>query len=166
MATGRFGQRGGFTLVEVLIVVIIIGIVASAVLPALTARTTGSQAAVLRANLNAIQAQVEYHYLRHGRYPSTIEAEWFAGSRLPEHPQNDFELPPIQVLNQPGLLHPTNKVLKSGVAGAYWYNPAEGVIRARVADMGTAEATQQLYDVVNGSGGLSLGNYQSGGGGS
>ena len=61
--------------------------------------------------------------------------------------------------------HPANKVLKGSMPGAYWYNPQNGIVRARVTDQGSSAATLQLYNDVNQSAETDLGNYGGGGGG-
>lgn len=166
MQVPRNGRHAGFTLVEVLIVVIIIGILASTVLPALSARADQAGAATLMANLKTIKEQIQFHHLRNGELPSEIEADWFAAGTLPSHPQNSFGVPAVQVVVQPGRQHPTQRVLATGVAGAYWYNSADGIVRARVADQGSENETLKFYNLVNQCDIDSLGNYTQQVGGS
>jgi hypothetical protein len=61
-------------------------------------------------------------------------------------------------------MHPVWKVLKSGAPAAYWYNPTNGVVRARVGSVGTADETLEFYNEVNDSAETALGNYSSAGG--
>ena len=62
------------------------------------------------------------------------------------------------------ITHPLQKVLKTGVGGAFWYNSANGAIRARVTDQGSSTATIDAYNLVNDSSESNLGNYGGGGG--
>lgn len=166
MGQVQYSTRGAFTLVEVLIVVIIIGILAAAVVPQFTDAAQDARLSTTAELVRAIQRKLSEQRVRAGAWPATIEASWFEGMQLPEHPENDMGEPTIHVLSAAGTSHPTNKVLKAGVGGAFWYNPAEGVIRARVADQGTSAATLDAYNAVNQCNENDLGNYGGGGGGS
>ncbi|MCP4249757.1 MAG: prepilin-type N-terminal cleavage/methylation domain-containing protein [bacterium] len=157
-------QDGAFTLVEVLIVVVVLGILAAIVVPQFSDASTDAMASALQTNVSSIQTQLDIQYHKSGAYPLTVDATLFAGNKLPTHPGNDFGVPSVQVLSSAGLPHPANKVLKGGVGGAYWYNPAGGVLRARVTDMGSAAATLDFYNLVNRSNESDLGNYGGGGG--
>ncbi len=55
----------GFTLVEVLIVVSILGIMAAIVVPQYNSSTTEAQLAALRSNLHAIRKQLELYKIHH-----------------------------------------------------------------------------------------------------
>ena len=160
----RKNPAGAFTLIEILIVVIILGILAAIVVPQFSYAARDATASTLKSSVNSVQALISHHYHLDGAYAATIDASWFASNQLPSHPENIFGVPSIQTLNTPGTMHPTLKVLKTGVAGAFWYNPAEGVFRARVADQGSSAATLDLYNEVNGSNEAALGNYGGGGG--
>lgn len=62
-------QRRGFSLVEILLVVVIIAILAAVVLPAITDATTASKDATLVQNLRVIRTQIERFKLDHGGHP-------------------------------------------------------------------------------------------------
>ena len=62
--------RKGFTLVELLIVVVILGILAAVVVPQFTNATSDATAGNLRAQLTSIQNQIELYAARNnGTYP-------------------------------------------------------------------------------------------------
>jgi prepilin-type N-terminal cleavage/methylation domain-containing protein len=65
----RQGARG-FTLVELMIVVIILSILAAIVVPQFAGSTTDAKYSALDANLNSMRAMVEVYYQQHGVYPS------------------------------------------------------------------------------------------------
>lgn len=60
----------GFTLVEILIVTIILGIIAGIVVPKFTSATTDTKSAVLASNLQSLWAQAELYQVQHNSlYP-------------------------------------------------------------------------------------------------
>ena len=152
----------GFTLIEVLIVVIILGILASAVMPKFSDAREDATVSTLQTTNASVKSRIDYEKIVNGSYPSTLQASWFVGKQLPTHPDNTFGVPSVQVESRPGRLHPGSKVRKAGVIGAFWYNPAEGVFRARVADQGSSTSTLDFYNRVHGSSETSLGNYGGG----
>lgn len=161
----RSQSHNAFTLVEVLIVVIILGILAAAVVPQFTDASTESHANSTAILVRALQRKLEERRFATGTYPAAFEEEWFEGHQFPQHPLNTEDRPWMEIQSAVGVLHPTNKVLTSSVAGAFWYNPAEGVVRARVPDMGSQAATLDVYNQINVSNEGNLGNYGGGGGG-
>lgn len=156
----------GFTLIDMMLALVIAGILAAIVIPRYGHATDDAIAAALQSNLKTARGQIKANHALNGVYPPTIDPDWFADNDIPEHPQNKSGLPDLQVLGAAGVPHPVNKVLKSGVLGAYWYNPIEGTLQARVAAMSTEQATMDFYNRVNGSSETTLGNYTGGGGGS
>ncbi|MFW5653422.1 MAG: prepilin-type N-terminal cleavage/methylation domain-containing protein [Planctomycetota bacterium] len=62
--------RCGFTLVEILIVVVILGILASIVVPRFTSASEDARASALRAQLQTIRGQIEMYRARHGVAPA------------------------------------------------------------------------------------------------
>jgi general secretion pathway protein G len=70
----------GFTLVEILIVVIILGILAAIVIPQFTNASTEARENSLRSLLQTIRSQVELYKLQHGDlYPTddgTVDGAW------------------------------------------------------------------------------------------
>lgn len=59
----------GFTLVELLIVVIILAVLAAIVFPQFSASTNDAKAAALQSNLTNIRSAIEFYYQEHGEYP-------------------------------------------------------------------------------------------------
>jgi len=62
--------RRGFTLVELLIVVIILAILAAIVVPQFIASTQDAAEAAVDTNLRNLRAAVDLYYQQHGEYPS------------------------------------------------------------------------------------------------
>ena len=73
MRRRRRGERG-FTLLELIIVVTMIGILATIAMPALMQMPTRAKESVLKTNLRAIREALEQHYADQGRYPATLES--------------------------------------------------------------------------------------------
>ena len=64
-------RRGGFTLIEVLIVVVILGILAATVLPQFTSSTANAKESALRGDLSTLRSQINLFKFQHdGVYPS------------------------------------------------------------------------------------------------
>jgi prepilin-type N-terminal cleavage/methylation domain-containing protein len=155
----RYPSRHAFTLIELLIVVSILGILAAIVVPRFAAGRQEATEAALATNVRSIRVQITRYMADHGEYPDQIKGEWFAGDELPEHPDNTFDVPWVHILTNAKRYHPTNKVLKKSVGGAYWYNPKLGTFHARVVDQGSAADTLALYNRVNQASESTLGNY-------
>lgn len=66
----------GFTLVEILIVVVILGILAAIVVPQFASATQSSQTSSLESSLRVIRAQLEFYNTQHGsRYPTLAQLD-------------------------------------------------------------------------------------------
>lgn len=69
-------KRGGFTLVEILIVVVILGILAAIVIPQFTNASETAKASSLASQLQTLRSQIELFQVQHnGDYPE-IESNW------------------------------------------------------------------------------------------
>jgi general secretion pathway protein G len=159
------GCQRALTLVEIMIVVAILAILVAVAAPRFMHVGQAARISTLQYNLALIDSALEYHVEDNGilGHPTAIKPEWFRGGMLPAHPDNDYGVPSVETVEKPLYQHPEDKVLTSSSPGAYWYNVAEGVVRARVKDQGTLETTLAFYNEVNRSSETSLGNYVGGG---
>jgi len=66
--------RKGFTLVEILIVVVILGILAAIVIPQFTSASESAKASSLVSQLQTIRSQLEFYQIQHnGNYPDLAD---------------------------------------------------------------------------------------------
>lgn len=84
-------------------------------------------------------------------FPTQISPKWF-GDQLPvnimvplSHPWMDIAPPNDQNTNPP------DAIITSSKQAGLWYNPNNGIFRARVAPQISDEATLKMYNRVNGT---------------
>ncbi len=73
-------DRGGFTLIEVLLVVVIIGILVGVAMPRLSGRVLQSQISSTRSSINNIALATDLYEVDNGRYPESLQALITRGS--------------------------------------------------------------------------------------
>lgn len=76
----------GFTLIEILIVVVILSILATIVAPRLAGLVTDADDAVARANAQAVKRAVVMYYQQNGQYPPAIVPALFVNNKVPVMP--------------------------------------------------------------------------------
>lgn len=62
-------MQKGFATLEVILMVMVIGILASIAVPRFTAVTTAANTAKIQSDLSTIDAAIEVYYMEHGKYP-------------------------------------------------------------------------------------------------
>ena len=73
--TVRNYEQSGFTLIEMLIVIIILGILAMVIIPQITVSTEDAKITTLKTNLAGIRGTIEVYYAQHNMtYPGVVAA--------------------------------------------------------------------------------------------
>ena len=69
------GSQSGFTLIEMLIVVIVLGILAMIIVPQISVSTDDAKSSTLQTNLGSLRGAVELYYHQHGAYPGAKKTD-------------------------------------------------------------------------------------------
>ncbi|MCA9295366.1 MAG: prepilin-type N-terminal cleavage/methylation domain-containing protein [Phycisphaerales bacterium] len=81
-------RNRAFTLIEILIVVVILGILAAIVIPQFSDASTDAAESSVKSTLQAVRAQLELYNFRNNGYPSSVDALWDDANA--EHDGNDY----------------------------------------------------------------------------
>ena len=73
MPSGSRDRRGGFTFLELMIVIAVIGMLAAIALPSLRNLPRRAKEATLKTNLRTMRDVIDQYYGAHGRYPESLE---------------------------------------------------------------------------------------------
>ncbi|MEM6334053.1 MAG: prepilin-type N-terminal cleavage/methylation domain-containing protein [Planctomycetota bacterium] len=140
-------RRNGFTLVEILIVVVILGILAAIVIPQFTSASESAKASSLTTQLQSIRSQLELYQINHnGDYPDAgVEAptgstgQWSALTETTDQSGDvagdDFG-PYLQKAPSNPFTNAANNTVVDGLGGAgnddtaWHYDPLTGDIQA------------------------------------
>ncbi len=103
--TARNPKQRGFTLIEIMVVVVIMGILAAIVVPKIMSRPDQAKVVKAKQDVLAIQSALDLYKLDNGEYPSTDQglqalvqkpssgdapANWKAGGYLKELPKDPW----------------------------------------------------------------------------
>lgn len=85
-------RKNGFTLVEILIVVVILGILAAIVIPQFSSASQEAKESNLKSNLQAIRSQVQLYNIKEGTYPTaaTLATDMVSDGYFRSFPLNPF----------------------------------------------------------------------------
>lgn len=157
-------RRAGFTLIEVMIVVVILGILAGTVLPQFSASSSDAKQAALTQNLEQFRSQIGLYKFQHGGKtpgfgstqtidfknalllssdvkgvtgaPGTLPFGPYFQNRLPVNPYNGGR--GIMIVPAPITAATPNESAMDGTDKIGWiYSPSEGQIRGNNVDNGT-----------------------------
>jgi len=106
-------KETGFTLIEIMVVVVILGILAALIAPSVIGRIDDAQAVAAKQDISSIENALKLYRLDNFRYPSTEEglealvnrpddpnAKWPEGGYLPRLPKDPWNRPYMYL--QPG----------------------------------------------------------------
>ncbi len=125
-ASGKY-RKSGFTLIEILIVVVIMAILAATIIPQLSSSTNDARESTLNFNMHTLRSQIELYRIHH-----------------------NGNLPQVQNEDLPQLTSSTNAQGQVGTGSGYEYgpyidevpaNPFDGKNRVVSVDLGGAEPT-------------------------
>ena len=110
-------QQAGFTLIEIMVVVVILGILAAMVAPNILSRPDQAKVTVARSDIDAIAQALELYRLDNGFYPSTdqglqalVQKPDFAPEPKHWNPEGYLKQTPIDPWGNAYLyLYPGNK---------------------------------------------------------
>ncbi len=144
-------RRRTFSLIELVIVVVILGILAAIAVPRMSQASSGAAAVAAAQTAALIRDVVDRETATEGEIPSDVLPSWFAGNHVPPNPYAPHLTPVVRVsaTGDATKLHPKGKTVDVTPLGAYWYNSANGVFRARVAKQASNSETIDLYNRVN-----------------
>jgi general secretion pathway protein G len=136
--------RKAFTLVEILIVVVILGILAAIVVPQFTNATQDAQVGNLKAQLDTLNNQMELFKARTNNYPDFATAQWDTMiNNDPAIPNSGgyIKAPPVNPINSQSTV--AAAAAGDGTVGWYFEDDANGVrtLYADEYDATTGKAT-------------------------
>ncbi len=133
MATPKRIGRA-FTLVEVLIVVIVLGILAAIVVPQFTSASEDANVAALKTNLQIVRAQLELYKLQHtpSAYPAlaSFETQMTAGTKADGTAGTDYGPYLLTIPVNPFSSVNTVTAEAAGTGKGWYYNESTGEFRA------------------------------------
>lgn len=85
-------------------------------------------------------------------WPTTVDPEWFGGEP-PRNPLVTPERPWVEIAppDEAELSDPPVRMAISPLHASFWYNPYQGIVRARVPVSISDEKALRLYNAVNGT---------------
>ena len=143
MVSLKQNRQSGFTIVELLIVIVIIGILAGLVVTQILGATAKARDTERKTDLDQIANQVEVYFAKAGGYPSAANlgaTAWRTGNEMTMGDSNKSEYDPsIAVPTAPADY--TFATTVPGAVGAYYYAPLPSGCNSPTSATGTANAT-------------------------
>lgn len=147
-ALGAARLRAAFSLLELVVVIVIIGVVAAIAIPRVQGFQDRAKVRALTETVRRINMKLADEWVATGEFPPTLDLTWLSGGS-PENPLLPGEVG-LEIASDRHHEHPDPLVWKSG-GRPWWYNPANGMFRARVPPQGSQADTVMLYNAVNGA---------------
>ncbi|MCA9278166.1 MAG: type II secretion system protein [Phycisphaeraceae bacterium] len=151
--------RRAFSMIELVTVMVVIGVIVAIAVPRVGYAST--RASIVSAKMSArnLQSAIEAAYYEYGTWPKS-NLEDILGDVFSANPLAASGAPVLEI--ETGLnyndVHPVDKTSSPADPDAgWWYNPESGSIRARVYEAKTGVLTIELYNEVNGTNIIGLG---------
>lgn len=137
----RKRMNRGFTLIEILIVVVILGILAAIVIPQFTNAADEAKVSSVQSQLQTVRGQIELYNVQQGAYPDFANNGWSdltGGAYLQTDPRNAMRD------NATGVVTGTAVIgaVSGGAATDGWYWNTATFLMYAIAD----DATSTIYD--------------------
>ncbi len=137
--------RKGFTLVEILIVVVILGILAAIVIPQFSQASTEAKLNSCRSSLQSLRSQIELYKIQHNDNPPSLEnfAAQMTGKTNPDGTTAGGTLGPYMQRVPKNPWNNSNTLEADDGPGVGWvYDEDTGAIYVGVADAPAAVAAE------------------------
>ena len=141
---GDSGRKKGFTLIELMIVIGVIGLLTSIVMPRFTDSTDAAKAAQVHGNLHNIQTAIDMFNAVEGEYPkygkdigagaggntfSETFEKYYSKGRMPETPAGGRDVSPEKTDRER-----VHKWTENELQGGWLYNESRGKLYARLVE--------------------------------
>lgn len=99
-----------------------------------------------------LQAALEQVALNSAGYPETVDVEWFELA-VPQNTLLEGERPWLEVagIEHRESLNPDRLTASDSTVASFWYNPYQGIVRARVPAEMSDQTALAMYNRVNGT---------------
>ena len=122
--------RSGFTLIELVIVVLVLGIIAAVAAPRMFDTAGDARTAATRHSLSVLRSAIELHRAEVGSYPGAVLA-----TTLQPYLQGSFPAPEVGNAGDAGVAVSTDDPIAAPAGTEGWiYNATTGEIRVNHAD--------------------------------